>query len=90
MNNALTRSLFNMIARSIIEIVFVCCCVSLVQCRQRIKVRLDGGNQPYAGRVMVYYANTWGGICDNGWSKKNAEVICRQLGYQGVVLYTKG
>ncbi|XP_038052393.1 deleted in malignant brain tumors 1 protein-like [Patiria miniata] len=44
-------------------------------------VRLVNGNMPNEGRVEVYYKCFWGTICHSGWSIRDADVICRQLGY---------
>ena len=86
-----------MVARSVLAIVAVfMCAICANGRRRRIEVRLEGGTQPHAGIVLVKYpgpgrwAGAWGGVCDNGWTKMNAAVICRQLGYKGVVLTTKG
>ena len=86
------RNLFKMVARSVVALLAVLWCASCAQARRkgRLQVRLEGGSQPHAGRVMVYYNKMWGGICENGWTKENAAVVCRQLGYKGVVLTTKG
>ena len=78
-----------MVARAVVALLAVLCCA---QARRKgpLQVRLEGGSQPHAGRVMVYYNSMWGGICENGWTKENAAVVCRQLGYKGVLLTTKG
>ena len=46
------------------------------------EVRLVGGNSENEGRVEVCLGNTWGTICDDGWNNYDANIVCRQLGYQ--------
>ena len=44
-------------------------------------VRLVQGSTPREGRVEVCKNSTWGTVCDNGWSRVDAMVVCRQLGF---------
>ena len=43
-------------------------------------IRLTQGNSPREGRVEICKMDTWGTVCDNGWDRKDASVVCRQLG----------
>ncbi|XP_052789120.1 deleted in malignant brain tumors 1 protein-like [Mya arenaria] len=44
-------------------------------------VRLVGGTSQYRGRVEILHNGTWGTVCDDGFSDRNAVVVCRMLNY---------
>ena len=44
-------------------------------------VRLLEGSTKLEGRVEVCKNNGWGTVCDDGWSKPDATVVCRQLDF---------
>ena len=50
-----------------------------------LAVRIVGGNKEYEGRVEIYNENYngWGTICSQNWDRNDADVVCRQLGYDG-------
>ncbi|XP_055957650.1 von Willebrand factor D and EGF domain-containing protein-like [Patella vulgata] len=48
---------------------------------QAIGYRLVGRSDPREGRVELLVNNQWGTVCDNGWDKYEATIVCNKIGY---------
>ena len=60
-------------------ITILICCVVVCEYGE---LRLVDGTTDLEGRVELCINETWGTVCDGGWSTFDAIVACRQLGYQ--------
>ena len=43
----------------------------------------DNEDKPSEGRLEVFHGGEWCAVCDDYWTKRNADVACRQLGFAG-------
>ncbi|XP_031568094.1 uncharacterized protein LOC116302847 [Actinia tenebrosa] len=44
-------------------------------------VRLVDSSRQSRGRVEIFHEGQWGSICYDGWDTRQAQVVCRMLGY---------
>ena len=49
----------------------------------RVRIVSSYTHKVSQGLVEVFYNGSWGYVCGNGWTKVEASVTCKQLGYSG-------
>ena len=45
----------------------------------------DGGSKRYGGRLEYSIGSHWVTLCYNGWNITDAQVACRQMGFDSVI-----
>ncbi|XP_041435235.1 lysyl oxidase homolog 3B isoform X3 [Xenopus laevis] len=63
-----------------LEATNVCRQLGLGYASSALQIRIVGGRTQYEGRVEMKLRASWGYICSDGWTTKEAMVACRQLG----------
>ncbi|XP_011871663.1 PREDICTED: lysyl oxidase homolog 3 [Vollenhovia emeryi] len=51
-------------------------------------VKLVGGEHAGEGNVEILHNRQWGNICDDEWDDAEANVVCKQLGFNGAIKAT--
>ena len=55
-----------------------------------MSVRLVNGTSKKSGRVEVLHQGNWGTVCDNEWDMRDANVVCRMLGFPRAIAAYRG
>ncbi|XP_066954752.1 uncharacterized protein [Macrobrachium rosenbergii] len=61
------------------------------QCQMSLKyeTKLVGGSGSHEGNVQIKVGDEWGFICDDNFGFEEADLLCRGLGFQGALTFTR-
>ena len=43
------------------------------------------GDYDWTGRVDLFFRGEWRSVCDDKWDKNEANIVCKQLGFPGMI-----
>ena len=68
--------------------IYLVFCTVLAQLQGSIRLNNDGDQARInSGRLEIYVNGIWGTVCDDGFGLTEANLACRQLGYNGSALF---
>ena len=70
---------------------YICVCVNDIYIATWVPdrqgtIRLIGGPNNSSGRLEIFLGDSWGSVCNKGWSHSESLVVCRELGFSDAVI----